>query len=206
MSKDSQIQKLGRLTVGEFFARFPDEEACLNHIMEVRYGLRHTCAACGVNTALSTSSQIAVHSRVPIVGITSTRPPRRYSKTRGRRCKCGSTRSILFVTTRHGVSGKELQRALGVTYKTAWRMGQQIRTLMAKADGFEMLQGHVEVDEAFIGGYRAARRPRQGREQDDCAWHCRTRWPYGCQVRAEPAHGVRSPVHLRKRQSRFGRL
>ena len=55
----------------------------------------------------------------------------------------------LFVTTRHGVSGKELERTLGVTYKTAWRMGQQIRKLMAKADGFEMLQGHVEVDEAL---------------------------------------------------------
>jgi hypothetical protein len=29
----------------------------------------------------------------------------------------------LFVTTRHGVSGKELQRQLGVTYKSAYRIG-----------------------------------------------------------------------------------
>ena len=62
---------------------------------------------------------------------------------------------FLFVTTRHGVSGKELQRSLGVTYKTAWRMGQQIRTLMSKADGFEILQGHVELDEAYVGGKRS---------------------------------------------------
>lgn len=66
----------------------------------------------------------------------------------------------LFVTTRHGVSGKELERVLGVTYKTAWRMGQQIRTLMAKADGFEKLQGHVEMDEAYVGGYRPGKRGR----------------------------------------------
>ena len=58
----------------------------------------------------------------------------------------------LFVATRHGVSGKEMQRTLGVTYKTAWRIGHQIRSLMAKADGFEMLQGYIEADEAFIGG------------------------------------------------------
>ncbi len=45
-----------------------------------------------------------------------------------------------------------MQRTLGVTYKTAWRIGHQIRKLMAKADGFEMLKGHVEADEAFIGG------------------------------------------------------
>jgi transposase-like protein len=66
----------------------------------------------------------------------------------------------LFVTTRHGVSGKELERTLGVTYKCAWRMGQQIRVLMAKADGFEMLKGHVEADEAFVGGRRPGKRGR----------------------------------------------
>ena len=26
----------------------PDDEACLNHIMEVRFGMRHVCQACGV--------------------------------------------------------------------------------------------------------------------------------------------------------------
>jgi hypothetical protein len=58
----------------------------------------------------------------------------------------------LFVTTRHGVSGKELQRQLGVTYKTAWRMGQQIRLLMGSVEEFTALQGHVELDETFVGG------------------------------------------------------
>jgi len=59
----------------------------------------------------------------------------------------------LFCTTRHGVSGKELQRQLGVTYKTAWRMGWQIRKLTEKADHFDaLLCGHVEIDEAYVGG------------------------------------------------------
>ena len=40
----------------------------------------------------------------------------------------------LFCTTRHGVSGKELQRQIGVSYKTAWRMGKQIRKLIERAD------------------------------------------------------------------------
>lgn len=61
----------------------------------------------------------------------------------------------LFVTTRHGVSGKELERQLGVTYKTAYRMGQQIRKLMGKADNVPLLQGHIEMDEAFVGGKRS---------------------------------------------------
>ena len=59
----------------------------------------------------------------------------------------------LFCTTRHGVSGKELQRQLGVTYKTAYRMGMQIRKLTQRADSFEaMLSGHIELDEAYVGG------------------------------------------------------
>ncbi len=153
MSKDAQFQKLGRLTVGEFFARFPDEDACLNHIMEVRYGVRHVCAACGVEgTFHKLASRRAFscahcgHHVYPTAKTVfqDTRTP----------LQIWFYAIYLFVTTRHGVSGKELERALGVTYKTAWRMGQQIRVLMAKADGFEVLQGHIEIDEAYIGGER----------------------------------------------------
>lgn len=34
---------------------------------------------------------------------------------------------FLFSTSRHGVAAKELERQLGVTYKTAWRMAHKIR-------------------------------------------------------------------------------
>jgi transposase-like protein len=120
--------------------------------MEVRFGARHVCQACGVegtfhkltNRRAFSCSSCGDHL-YPTAGTVfqDTRTPLRvwfYA-------------IYLFVTTRHGVSGKELERALGVTYKTAWRMGQQIRVLMAKADGFEMMQGHVEMDEAYVGGY-----------------------------------------------------
>ena len=39
-------------------------------------------------------------------------------------------------------------------------MGQQIRDLMGAADGFAMLQGHVELDEAYVGGKRHGKRGR----------------------------------------------
>ena len=153
MSKDAQFQKLGKLTVSEFFARFPDDDACLAHIMEVRYGLRHECKSCGrygtFHRLTDRPAFSCAHCRAQVHPCAGTifqdsRTPLRvwfYAV-------------YLFVATRHGVSGKELQRSLGVTYKTAWRMGQQIRVLMAKADGFEMLKGHVEADEAFMGGRR----------------------------------------------------
>jgi transposase-like protein len=46
----------------------------------------------------------------------------------------------------------ELMRQLGVTYKTAWRMGHQIRNHMAQVDDEMPLYGHVEIDETYIGG------------------------------------------------------
>jgi transposase-like protein len=61
----------------------------------------------------------------------------------------------LMTATRNGVSAKELQRQLGVTYKCAWRIGHQLRELMAardKAKNPGPLKGHVEIDETFIGG------------------------------------------------------
>ena len=53
------------------------------------------------------------------------------------------------------MSAKELERQLGVTYKTAWRMGHEIRKHMAAVDGDNSLGGFgkiVEVDETYIGG------------------------------------------------------
>ncbi len=57
----------------------------------------------------------------------------------------------LMVQTRSGISAKQLERMLGVTYKTAWRMFKQIRTLMADTDT-SLLSGVVETDETFVGG------------------------------------------------------
>jgi hypothetical protein len=56
----------------------------------------------------------------------------------------------LFSVAKNGVSAKELERHLGVTYKTAWRMCKQIRLLMQQES--DKLTGTVEVDETYIGG------------------------------------------------------
>ena len=127
-------------SVRDFFKRFPDDEACLNHIWQVRYGDRHVCRKCGkegtfhrlANRRAWSCAHCGDHV-YPTAGTVfqDTRTP----------LQLWFYAIYLFVTTRHGVSGKELQRALGVTYKTAWRMGQHIRMLIEKADGFELLTG-----------------------------------------------------------------
>lgn len=140
-------------TIREFNEAFPDDDACLEHMMRVRYGETLTCSKCQKEA--------------------------RYYRVAKRRCyeceHCGyqvyptagtpfaKTRTslrdwfyvmFLFCTTRNGVSAKEIQRQLGVTYKTAWRMGHEIRKYMGWVDGDDTLGGNhiVEADKTFIGG------------------------------------------------------
>jgi transposase-like protein len=56
----------------------------------------------------------------------------------------------LMSVTRCGISAKQIQRETGVTYKTAWRMFREIRTLMSEDISLEGLL--VEADETYVGG------------------------------------------------------
>lgn len=58
----------------------------------------------------------------------------------------------LFSVSKNGVSGKELERQLKVTYKTGWRIAKQVRQLMTQGD--DKLSGVIEADETYIGGYK----------------------------------------------------
>jgi hypothetical protein len=58
----------------------------------------------------------------------------------------------LISINKNSISSLELERILGVTHKTAWRMGKQIRSSMKQ--NTRLLTGIVEADEAYIGGRR----------------------------------------------------
>jgi transposase-like protein len=69
----------------------------------------------------------------------------------------------LLVTSKKGVSTKQLERSLGVTYKTAWRMAMQIRKAMKPGYGFEdKLAGIVEADDTYIGGPKSGGKRGRG--------------------------------------------
>jgi len=147
------------LSVREFFKRFPNDEACLVHIFRVHHGERHVCRACEkeatfhrmTNRRAWACSNCGDHL-YPTAGTVfeDTRTP----------LQMWFYAIYLFCTSRHGVSGKELQRQLGVTYKTAWRIAKHIRVLMESAEAEVLLNGHVEIDEAYVGGKRPGKRGR----------------------------------------------
>jgi transposase-like protein/DNA-directed RNA polymerase subunit RPC12/RpoP len=150
-------------SVREFFARFPNDDACLEHIMQVRFGgTRFVCSSCGKE---STHHKLAARRTYVCAACGHHVNPTAGTILHDTRTPLVSWfyAMYLFCTTRHGVSGKELQRQLGVTYKTAYRIGQQIRDLTSKAQGFDMLlAGHVELDEAYVGGRRSGGKRGRG--------------------------------------------
>ncbi len=141
-------------TLRQFQETFPTEESCLEHLMRNQFGDRHECAGCGksahyyrVSTRRSYVCEHCGHQVYPTAGtpFERTRTPLRdwfYVM-------------FLFTTSRNGVAAKEVERQLGVTYKTAWRMCHEIRKYMASLDSDDPLGGpgsEVEIDETLIGG------------------------------------------------------
>lgn len=58
----------------------------------------------------------------------------------------------IMASTRCGISAKQLERELGVTYKTAWRIFSLIRNQLMEQDDDEPMTGVVEMDETYVGG------------------------------------------------------
>ena len=138
-------------TVREFFKQFPDDQSCLDHLFKVQFGDDHVCPSCErpgrwypLTNRRAYSCQWCGRHEFPCVGT-----PFERSRTP---LQLWFFAIYMFTTTRNGVSAKELERQLGVTYKCAWRMAHEIRKHMAKIDGDDPLSGHVEMDEAYIGG------------------------------------------------------
>jgi transposase-like protein len=149
-------------TVKTFFKRFPTDDACLEHLFAVRFGQGHECPKCQRSANWYRiagrpvfSCQWCGHHIHPMAGT--------LFEDSHTSLQSWFYAIYLFTTTRHGVSGKELQRQLGVTYKTAWRMGHQIRKHMAKVNGNGQLSGIVEIDEVMVGGKGGMKTRRNGK-------------------------------------------
>jgi len=152
-----------KYTIADFNCEFPDDDACLTHIFEARWpGGITVCDSkkCGnverrhhrVTGRTAYACDYCGKHIYPMAGSIfekSTTPLRLWFYA-----------MYLMGSTRCGVSAKQIQRETGVTYKTAWRMFKQIRTLMSEDISLE--GSSVEMDETYVGGKRKGRRGRPG--------------------------------------------
>jgi len=142
---------------------FPDDETCLQHLFDIRFGQGYECPKCErsakwyrIQAERAFSCQWCGHHLHPTVGtpFALTRTP----------LQMWFYAIYLFTTSRHGVPAKELQRQIGVTYKCAWRMGHEIRKHMAMVDGDPVLEGEIEMDETMVGGKHSGGKRGRGAE------------------------------------------
>lgn len=148
---------MNKYTVTQFNKQFPNDDACLEWLKNHRWPEGIFCSFCGKVTKhykdskrQSYTCDLCGHHVHPMAGTIfekSVTPLTQWFYA-----------IFLLSHTRCGISAKQLQRELGVTYKTAWRMFHQIRSLLG-SDG-DQLNGEVELDETYMGARKPGKRGR----------------------------------------------
>lgn len=144
-------------SVTEFLAEFPDDAACLEHLWRTRYspdGEHAHCPRCDSRQRFKryatkqqrqswtcTACGLHVHPTAGTIFHRSSTSLRLWFHV-----------MYLMTSTRCGISAKQLERELGVHYKTAWRMFNKIRNELMAEERPTPLAGEVEVDETSWGG------------------------------------------------------
>src|SRR5919107_1565290 len=113
----------------EFVREFPDDRACLDYLWRARYardGHHAHCPKCErerkfhrVKSRPSYSCDTCGHHLHPTAGTI-------FHKS-ATSLHLWFYAMYLMTSTRCGISAKQLERELGVTYKTAWRIANLIR-------------------------------------------------------------------------------
>lgn len=146
-----------RYTIKDFNKQFPNDDACLEWLKNVLYPCGIFCKSCDRVTNHSKLSNLPVYSCNRCGS--HTHPMANTIFERSRTPLTHWFYAIFLMShTRCGISAKQLQRELGVTYKTAWRMFKEIRKLLQSSP--KPMSGEVEVDECYIGGKRQGKRGR----------------------------------------------
>jgi transposase len=152
----------------EFMREFPDDESCLQHLWLSRYsddGIHADCPKCEKRREFrrydtgqqrqSWTCRACGHHIHPTAGTI-------FHKS-STSLQLWFYAIYLITSTRCGISAKHLERELGVTYKTAWRMFNLIRNKLMTQDADLRLTGAVEADETWVGG-KAKEYPKMTRQ------------------------------------------
>lgn len=155
-----------RFTINDFNNQFKDDDACLGWLMDQRHpkGVA-PCSYCKVDRKHHRIASKKAYACDYCGTYISPMAGTIFEKS-STSLRLWFYAMYLMSATRCGISAKQIQRECGVTYKTAWRMFKQIRTLMSEDI---TLSGPVEMDETFYGASKKnqhANKRKQGTHKD----------------------------------------
>jgi transposase-like protein len=161
MPVKQHIPKELRYTIRDFNKEFPNDDACLEYVKENRFpGGITECDKCGVErkhhrvgNRTAYACDYCGNHIYPLAGTI-------FQKTTTP-LKVWFYAMYLMGSTRCGISAKQIQRETGVTYKTAWRIFKQVRSLLSDGDDMRLEGPTVEIDEMYYGGVQKFGRGRK---------------------------------------------
>jgi len=155
------ISKGYSMNYKEFLKKFPDEKVIIDYFIKVRYPDGVKCNHCGSSKVYHRGKEYKMFDcngcgrgfsvfKNTIFEHTSTDLQKWFFAIH------------LTLNAKKGISAKQLQREIGVTYKCAWRILRQIRKAMADKNYDNLYDTIVEIDETYVGG-----KPRKSNKKDD---------------------------------------
>jgi hypothetical protein len=156
MARAKQPKPIQQMTIAQWEAAFPDEDACCAYLVKHRWPDGVSCPRCG-NVNVREHGTMPWHWHCNICSPSGTNY--RFSHITATIFENTNKplrewfRVIHFMlTSKKGISALQVYRVMGFgSYRTAWYMCHRIRAGLANED-FRKLMGIVEVDETFVGG------------------------------------------------------
>lgn len=173
-------KKPASMSLIEVYKTFGTVSACLDYLEAARWPEGVRCLVCGTDKVSRFVTNETIRETTDAHGNvtkTSRVPARRLYQCNEETCRFqfSATSGTIFdkshlplpvwfqavaliVNAKKGVSAKQMERDLGVNYRSAWFLNHRIREAMQSEEG--LFGGTVEVDATFHGGAFDKRRKR----------------------------------------------
>ena len=164
------IQFQRGLPLTHFLKSFGSEEQCMAAVMAARWPQGFVCPRCG----LSPHCVLGVGRRRLFQCNGCHRQTSMIAQTVYASTKLPLTTwflaTYLLSQAKTGMSSLALMRHLGVSYRAAWLMHHKLMATMGERDAIHQLGGHVQLDDAYLGGENAGGKPGRGSENKVPSW------------------------------------
>jgi transposase-like protein len=164
MAAMNKVQFQAGMSLSLFLHRYGDEAKCENAVERQRWPKGYVCSGCRHHR-----HYVVWHGRVKTFQCCACRS--QVTLTSGtifHGSKLPLTKwfqAMYFLTqSKNNVSALELKRLIGVCYRSAWRVKHKLLEVMVGAESNRVLEGTVEVDDAYLGGANKGGKRGRGSE------------------------------------------